>query len=216
MRRKIIHYKKSGEVRGRIYKAAKELFLQYGYDQVRLSDIAEKCCISKGTVLYHFISKDKLFSQIICEAVTGEMQFLADKARAMPPDYGLVQLFSAMFTKNKSEYIQHVFDNKHLWEKSHYIIDQVRRDIVMPVFQRLVADGMKEGLLNITDPEITGVIIGYGIEQFIHNNHKRIYEDRDFYRRFLNGVSVLCNKTLKPSRIQFNFISENNININNK
>lgn len=49
----------------KIIKAATELFANYGYHKTTMDMIAEKAGLSKGSLYWHFASKDELFRAIL-------------------------------------------------------------------------------------------------------------------------------------------------------
>lgn len=57
------------ETEKKIYQCAKELFRQYGVDNVTVDDIMEKVGMSKGTFFVHFASRDALLAAYISEYV---------------------------------------------------------------------------------------------------------------------------------------------------
>lgn len=50
-----------------ILRAARHLFSERGFRGVSIDDVAREAGASKGLVLYHFISKDRLFAHVIGE-----------------------------------------------------------------------------------------------------------------------------------------------------
>lgn len=48
------------QTKRRIYDVAFELFDQYGYDQVKVSDIAKEAQVSVGSVYYHYKNKEAI------------------------------------------------------------------------------------------------------------------------------------------------------------
>jgi AcrR family transcriptional regulator len=62
----------------RIFRAACDVFLLYGYHGTKLRQIAERADVNKAAIHYYFSSKEKLY-----EAVVGETLELV-----LNPDYG--------------------------------------------------------------------------------------------------------------------------------
>ena len=48
-----------------ILEKAKELFIQQGYSGTSMEDLVRYSGVSKGSIYYHFESKDELFLQLI-------------------------------------------------------------------------------------------------------------------------------------------------------
>jgi len=66
-----------------ILNAAKEVFLEKGFDGARMQEIADKAGINKALLHYYFRSKDKLFDAIFSEAFE---QFFPKVAEIMTTD----------------------------------------------------------------------------------------------------------------------------------
>ena len=167
-------------------------------------DIARSCDITKGTILYHFKSKDNLFYRIIYESISVEFEEVISHALSLPADFAVMYLLKILFTKRNSFDVQSIIDNPELFDKCHKAMDQVRREMFMPVFYDLIIQATKEGLFEINDLEISFIILKYGFEGFIHNNYKK-FTDQKYRDRFIAVAEEICNNTLKPVRIKFKF-----------
>jgi AcrR family transcriptional regulator len=55
--------------RKRIMSSATELFSRNPFHEVRMEDIARKASVAKGTLYYHFDSKEKLYENIVREGL---------------------------------------------------------------------------------------------------------------------------------------------------
>jgi AcrR family transcriptional regulator len=60
-----------------IFQAAVEVFAESGFDQAKMDDIAQMAGVAKGTIYYHFKSKEEMFIGLMNEG----MQKLIDCAR---------------------------------------------------------------------------------------------------------------------------------------
>lgn len=61
----------SSESRGRILAAAAELFAEKGYRQTTFADVAERSGISRGSIPWHFGSKEGLLLAVLEQSVEG-------------------------------------------------------------------------------------------------------------------------------------------------
>lgn len=52
-----------------IFQAAVEVFAESGFDQAKMDDIAQMAGVAKGTIYYHFKSKEELFAGLINEGI---------------------------------------------------------------------------------------------------------------------------------------------------
>ncbi|MBR6476951.1 MAG: helix-turn-helix transcriptional regulator, partial [Lachnospiraceae bacterium] len=57
--------KEAEERKKEILDAAEELFIARGYDETSTSDILEKVGIARGTLYYHFKSKEEILDALI-------------------------------------------------------------------------------------------------------------------------------------------------------
>ena len=66
----------------RIIETAAQLFGEFGYNDVRMEDIANRAGMAKGTLYLYFKDKDDLFLALILE----RMKHLFDRARVLAAD----------------------------------------------------------------------------------------------------------------------------------
>ena len=57
-----------------IFDAAMDIFMEKGYEETRIIDIARKAGIGKGTVYEYFSSKEELFFEMLCGRMSDHMQ----------------------------------------------------------------------------------------------------------------------------------------------
>lgn len=60
---------KADETKMKVYETAKQLFTEYGFENVSVDSIVEAAGVSKGTFYVHFDSKDSLIMAYIIESV---------------------------------------------------------------------------------------------------------------------------------------------------
>jgi len=60
---------KVDETREQIKEAASTLFQHYGYEKTSMDDIAKACHKAKGSIYYHFASKEDLYSVIVDDEI---------------------------------------------------------------------------------------------------------------------------------------------------
>ena len=65
----------------RILRAAEKEFGAHGFERTRLEDIAKLAGIRRPSLLYHFKSKDKLYSEIVHRAFDSLRQSLVARMR---------------------------------------------------------------------------------------------------------------------------------------
>ena len=62
--------KKSEITKAKLVKTAKELFLEKGFDGLKMQELADRASINKGLLHYYFKSKEALFKAIFNEAIS--------------------------------------------------------------------------------------------------------------------------------------------------
>ncbi len=143
--------------REEILDAAEELFVTKGYEQATTVDIMQKVGIAKGTLYYHFTSKEEILDALI-ERMGRKMiaKALICAGQTDEPVYErlLQVLLSLNATKSgngKMVEILHQPRNEILHEKSRQLI--VRE--AGPILTRLLKEGIEEGLFDCKYPSQT-------------------------------------------------------------
>lgn len=77
--------------RQQIFDAAIALFAERGFSTTSVDDIAERAGIAKGSIYYHFGSKDQLFREMLDEGMRAVTARLREAADSAPPGWPAVQ-----------------------------------------------------------------------------------------------------------------------------
>ncbi len=73
------------ERRAQIMRAARSLFVECGFLNTRMEDVAKRAQLSKGAVYFYFGSKRELFHALVDEEHANTVKFLEDAARDPRP-----------------------------------------------------------------------------------------------------------------------------------
>jgi AcrR family transcriptional regulator len=73
--------RKKRELRTRIYEAARQLFLERGFEATTVVEIAEAADVAQGTFFNHFASKNDLLAEMASEA-SDHLHGMVDAQRA--------------------------------------------------------------------------------------------------------------------------------------
>ncbi|HWR61969.1 MAG TPA: TetR/AcrR family transcriptional regulator [Clostridia bacterium] len=92
--------KEQGEAtKKRLYECARELFNDYGVENVSVDDIVEAAGVARGTFYVHFESKDGLISTLVSDyADKVDMDYEAF-LKALPPDMSAQEVLLALVGK---------------------------------------------------------------------------------------------------------------------
>ena len=146
---------KDADVRkNEILDAAADLFNSDGFDGTTISAIIEKAGIARGTIYYHFKSKEDILDALIdrrnTEFLTAARQIASDKS--IPVFERLIRTFIAMNgdKDGKSELTRqmHKPQNALMHQKTH----QAMMEGIPPILMEIIEDGINEGLFNTPYP----------------------------------------------------------------
>lgn len=156
---------KDADVRkNEILDAAADLFNSDGFDGTTISAIIEKAGIARGTIYYHFKSKEDILDALInrrnTEFLTAARQIAADKS--IPVLERLIRTFIAMNgdKDGKSELTRqmHKPQNALMHQKTH----QAMMEGIPPILMEIIEDGISEGIFNTPYPyESLEMVVAY-------------------------------------------------------
>lgn len=137
-----------------ILDAAEELFTAKGYDGTSTTDILERVGIARGTLYYHFKSKeeilDALTDRIIQGIVSNVRSALSEKTTVIQK---LISFVSAM--KVDSAIGKEITDYAH--KPQNALMHQKMQDsllaVLVPMAAEIVREGISEGCFSTNYPE---------------------------------------------------------------
>lgn len=145
---------KEADVRkNEILDAANELFNRKGFDGTSISDILEKVGIARGTLYYHFKSKEEIMDALIERYSATLLSAVKEVAenKSIPVFERLFKAIMAMnISKEDTKILEHMHkpQNALLHQKSH----QAVLEGIPPILLEVVEDGIKEGLFETPYP----------------------------------------------------------------
>ncbi|WP_276918034.1 TetR/AcrR family transcriptional regulator [Aneurinibacillus aneurinilyticus] len=146
--------KKAEERRNEILDAADELFGQKGFDGTSTNDILEKVGIARGTLYYHFKSKEDIMDALI-ERYTvlllgAAKEIAADKS--IPINERIIRVVMALNINdgNGKEIIEHIHKPQNAL--MHQKIQKVIINSVPPILTEIIREGIEQGLFSTPYP----------------------------------------------------------------
>ncbi|MER7552777.1 TetR/AcrR family transcriptional regulator [Streptomyces anulatus] len=150
----------SAETRRRLVAAAWELAAEGGAAAASVQAVADRSGISRGSVAWHFGSKDGLLKAVIVEAFRWGTSFMRERLAAAGPDAGVEALIGANFDL-MSRPEAHVF--------STLLIEAVSRESPLRAtyaeeyakIRGLYADHLRTADAHVADPEaVAAALLG--------------------------------------------------------
>jgi AcrR family transcriptional regulator len=173
--------KNPGEKRREFIQAAEELFLEKGYENTSVDDIVKRMGVAKGLFYYYFESKDEIIlaiSDIMFTEITQNIDHIMEQ-----PGLTALQRFtelgrSQQYAMKRSLFMKEFFHlerNRNL----HYAMEERVNVIMTPVFERIISQGIEEGIFSTPYPkETAGALLsffsGLGREKMHHLDKKEL------------------------------------------
>ena len=156
--------KEAQERRREILDVAEELFVTNGYDNTSTNDILNRIGIARGTLYYHFKSKEDILNSMIERINDG----LIAKARTIASDTSIPVIDRLVMTiagmQVDTEIGQEIIDQVHKPQNAlmHQKMQQHLLNGVIPIIAGIVEEGNEQGIFNIKYPaETTEMLILY-------------------------------------------------------
>lgn len=165
--------KEAAERRNEILDVAEELFVSKGYDNTSTNDIIDRVGIARGTLYYHFRSKEDILNAII-QRINDS---LVAKARAAASETSVPVIDRLMMTIASlhvdSEIGDEIIDQVHKPQNAlmHQKMQRNLMEGVVPIIVHLVEEGKTQGIFHIEYPSETVEML------FIYSN---IVFDNDY------------------------------------
>ncbi|MGE7825267.1 TetR/AcrR family transcriptional regulator [Paenibacillus sp. NPDC093718] len=187
---------KAQRKRDMILDKAKELFIQRGYAATSMDELVKYTGASKGSIYYHFESKEDLFVKLLAKQNQEWMEAWNDKkaryASFEEKLYGIadhmVDDFQNPLTKIAEEFYINQPENKTIVGEILTIFQGPRT-----LYREILAEGAYEGRIAAEDIDEIAVIFGSLLDGLSVSYYERSQEEsRQLYHKgvalFLNGV----------------------------
>ena len=149
--------KEAAERRNEILDAAEELFVTKGYDKTSTNDILDKVKIARGTLYYHFKSKEDILNAMI-DRINSSLIARAEavaKDKSVPIVERIVMTISSLRVNtdigNEIITLVHKPQNALMHQKMQKSLVEG----VLPILTDLVNEGNKEGIFDVKYPKET-------------------------------------------------------------
>lgn len=154
IKRSVTMRKEAEERKNEILDAADELFVQKGFDGTSTNDILQKVGIARGTLYYHFKSKEDIMDALIdrySERLIGAAQEVASD-KSIPVVERMIRVVLSMNVSGGSS--QEMMEHIHKPQNAlmHQKIQKVIINGVTPILAGIIEEGIEEGMFNTPYP----------------------------------------------------------------
>ncbi|BCJ93817.1 TetR family transcriptional regulator [Anaerocolumna cellulosilytica] len=173
--------KDANERKEEILDAAQELFIQKGFDGTSTNEILDKVKIARGTLYYHFKSKedimDALIERLNQQILTSASKIAGDKSISLEEKLIRVILSLNISGDESKEIIEHMHKPQNAL--MHQKMQSKVVSGITPILTDLVREGMEAGFFNTPYPyESIEMIMIYANVAFDSNESYLIEEQR--------------------------------------
>jgi AcrR family transcriptional regulator len=146
--------KEAEERRNEILDAADELFAKKGFDGTSTNDILEKVEIARGTLYYHFKSKEDIMNALIeryNQRIVSAAR-LAASDKSIPANERILRVVMSLNISEDSG--QEIMEHIHKPQNAlmHQKIQKVIITHVTPILAEIIEDGIEQGMFNTPFP----------------------------------------------------------------
>lgn len=146
--------KDAEERRNEILDVASELFEKKGFDATSTNDILEKVGIARGTLYYHFKSKEHIMDALIeryNNRLLAAAKVIAEDQR-IPVDERIIRVVMALNITNQGgqEIVEHIHKPQNAL--MHQKIQRAIINGITPILTAIVREGIEEGVFNTPFP----------------------------------------------------------------
>lgn len=173
-----------------IISSARTLFSEKGYEETPVEEICMLAGVAKGTFFYHFESKQYIVRHILAMQLQENRDRLLQQLDTLRDAMSKVEYFlSILIEQNESNFeTQQYFKNgEPEWFAA--IMDEERMNALLPLFEEIVLEGIREGFFSVKNPGVCTKIAFLGIDAYLHKTL-----ESDGHTR--KGIKEIAAKTL--------------------
>ncbi|MBF6129805.1 TetR/AcrR family transcriptional regulator [Nocardia brasiliensis] len=153
----------AGDTRGRILRAARELFAEKGFHGTGVAEIGDRADVQRGALYYHIGSKEELLWQILHDYIQLMLveaeQIVAGDDDPISQLRQLIHSHVRLIIEHRSEVAIQLRDVTALTGERGAQLQELR-DRVQQCWQRVIDTGYAAGLLRTDDHVVTNSVLG--------------------------------------------------------
>ena len=186
--------KDAKERRKEILDVAEQLFCLNGYDNTSTNDILAKIGIARGTLYYHFKSKEDILDGMIARIIDDIEKKVAYVS--MNQDIPLLQRFTmAVLNANvDTEVGDMILEQVHKPQNAlmHQKMQESLLKAITPYFVNIIKEGIEQGLMKSDYPEeVVEMTLAYANEAFDDNKDYPPEVKMHKVKAFISNVELM-------------------------
>jgi len=150
-----------------IMEMALAIFIEEGYTNTRLANIADKCCIARTTLYQYFGNKDEIFKYAIktfTDSLQVDYKTLGSRTDILPDEklnMIILDIIDVCFTRRELLFLLLEFLIQVKSEGTRFARSLNKRTIrIRKLFSRIISDGIKSGLFkDLHVPSMTDILV---------------------------------------------------------
>ena len=188
--------KEASERKNEILDVAERLFYERGYDNTSTNDILAEIGIARGTLYYHFKSKedilDAMIERVLNKTIRNARKIALDESIPVLKRLTLTVLASNVDTKAGDVIIEQAHKPQNAL--MHFKIQEMFTNQLVPLYVKIINDGIKENLMYTEYPEDTiRMILSYANEAFDEKNKFDPIVSSRMIQAFIANTELLLN-----------------------
>jgi len=154
----------SGATSASLVRNTYRVIVRQGGHRMSLQDIADEAGVSKGLILYHFKTKNRLLLTTMRWALHGTAERIRDRLAGVEDPYAIVgSLIDAVFIdpeRNRDFYLLYLDVVEHaVRDPSFSELSIVTRRIVEGLYEEVISDGVSRGAFGVRDPAEAAIAV---------------------------------------------------------
>ena len=188
--------KEASERKNEILDVAERLFYERGYDNTSTNDILAEIGIARGTLYYHFKSKedilDAMIERVLNKTISNAKKVALDESIPVLKRLTLTVIASNVDTKAGDVIIEQAHKPQNAL--MHFKIQEMFTNQLVPLYVKIINDGIKENLMYTEYPEDTiRMILIYANEAFDEKNKFDPIVSSRMIQAFIANTELLLN-----------------------
>ena len=186
--------KDSAERRTQILDVSEELFASKGYVSTSTNDIIEQVGIARGTLYYHFKSKEEILDAVVLRFTNN----LIKKAREVSKDTSIPLLDRISLTmkslSSDTPLGRELLSEIHKSENAllHQKVQDIMISNIALIFEQMIKEGNEQGLFNCSDPfAVAHMIITYSYIAFDSTREISLEDKKLLIKGFIVNIERL-------------------------